>query len=44
MYVSRLKARGQALMILDLDEALPDVAVKKLLALQDVYTAKPIFF
>jgi D-3-phosphoglycerate dehydrogenase / 2-oxoglutarate reductase len=42
MYVGRLKARGQALMILDLDEALPDSAIKKLLALQDVYSAKAI--
>jgi D-3-phosphoglycerate dehydrogenase / 2-oxoglutarate reductase len=42
MYVGRLKARGQALMILDLDEALPDSAIKKLMALQDVYSAKAI--
>jgi D-3-phosphoglycerate dehydrogenase / 2-oxoglutarate reductase len=42
MYVSRLKARGQALMILDLDEALPQSAISKLMALQDVYTAKAI--
>lgn len=42
MYVGRLKARGEALMILDMDEALPDSAIKKLLALQDVYSAKAI--
>jgi D-3-phosphoglycerate dehydrogenase len=44
MYVSRLKARGQALMILDLDEALPDSAIKKIISLQDVYSAKAIVF
>jgi D-3-phosphoglycerate dehydrogenase len=44
MYVSRQKARGQALMILDMDEALPDVAVKKILAIPDVYSAKAIKF
>lgn len=42
MYVGRLKARGQALMILDMDEALPEAAIKKLMALQDVYSAKAI--
>jgi len=44
MYVSRLKARGQALMILDLDEALPDSAKKKIAAIQDVSTVKAITF
>ena len=42
MYVSRLKARGQALMILDLDEPLPESAKKKIIAIQDVFTAKAI--
>jgi len=44
MYVSRLKARGQALMILDLDEELPEEARQKILAIPDVYTAKGIKF
>ncbi len=44
MYVSRLKARGQALMILDLDEQLPEEARQKVLAIPDVYTAKAIKF
>ncbi len=44
MYVGRLKARGQALMILDLDEALPESAKKKLAAISDVFTAKAITF
>ena len=44
MYVSRLKARGQALMILDLDEQLPEEARQKILAIPDVYTAKGIKF
>jgi D-3-phosphoglycerate dehydrogenase len=42
MFVARLKARGQALMILDLDEALPQKAIKQILAIPDVYTAKTI--
>ncbi len=42
MYVSRQKARGKALMILDLDEKLPDETIKKILAIPDVYTAKAI--
>jgi D-3-phosphoglycerate dehydrogenase / 2-oxoglutarate reductase len=42
MYVSRQKARGQALMILDLDEQLPASAKKKIMAIPDVYTAKAI--
>jgi D-3-phosphoglycerate dehydrogenase / 2-oxoglutarate reductase len=42
MHVSRQKARGQALMILDLDERLPEEARQKILAIPDVYTAKVI--
>lgn len=42
MYVSRQKARGKALMILDLDEKLPAEVIKKILAIPDVYTAKAI--
>jgi D-3-phosphoglycerate dehydrogenase / 2-oxoglutarate reductase len=42
MIVSRQKARGQALMILDLDEKLPEAARQKLLAIPDVYSAKVI--
>lgn len=44
MYVSRQQARGKALMILDLDERLPEDARKKILAIPDVYTAKEISF
>ncbi len=44
MYVSRQKARGQALMILDLDEKLPETAIQKIRAIPDVYTAKVIAF
>lgn len=44
MYVSRQKARGQALMILNLDERLPEEAKQKILAIPDVYTAKSIQF
>jgi D-3-phosphoglycerate dehydrogenase len=42
MHVSRQKARGQALMILDLDETPPDSAIKKILAIPDVYSAKSV--
>ena len=42
MYVARQQARGEALMILDLDEKLPDEAVNKLLSIPDVYTAQPV--
>jgi D-3-phosphoglycerate dehydrogenase len=42
MHVSRLKPRGEALMILDLDEPLPQEGIKKLLAIPDVYTAKTV--
>jgi D-3-phosphoglycerate dehydrogenase len=40
MHVSRQKARGQALMILDLDETLPEEGRRKILAIPDVYSAK----
>lgn len=42
MHVSRQKARGQALMILDLDEELPEEARQKIMAIPDVYSAKAI--
>jgi D-3-phosphoglycerate dehydrogenase / 2-oxoglutarate reductase len=44
MYVGRLKARGQALMILDLDERLPEAAKQMIRSIPDVYTAKEIQF
>jgi len=40
MQVSRLKPRGQALMVLALDETLSDTQRKKMLAVPDVYTVK----
>jgi len=40
MHVSRLKARGQALMILALDEPLPEEQQQQMLSLPDVYSAK----
>jgi len=40
MRVSRLKPRGQALMILALDEPLPEEHRQQILAIPDVYTAK----
>jgi len=40
MQLARLQPRGQALMILALDEALPEEQIQEFLALQDVYTAK----
>jgi len=40
MHVGRLKARGEALMILALDEALPEEVRQKLLSIPDVYTAR----
>jgi D-3-phosphoglycerate dehydrogenase len=40
MHVSRLKPRGQALMILALDEPLPEEQQQQMLSLPDVYTAK----
>jgi D-3-phosphoglycerate dehydrogenase / 2-oxoglutarate reductase len=44
MYVGRLKARGEALMILDLDERLPEAARQMIKSIPDVYTAKEIQF
>ncbi len=40
MHLSRLKPRGQALMILALDEAMPEPALKQVRALEGVQTAK----
>ncbi|MCL2615438.1 MAG: phosphoglycerate dehydrogenase [Dehalococcoidia bacterium] len=40
MHLSRLQARGDALMVLALDEALPDAQCKQILDLPDVYSAK----
>ncbi|MFC1897844.1 phosphoglycerate dehydrogenase [Chloroflexota bacterium] len=40
MHLSRLKPRGQALMILALDESLPEVQQRQILSLTDVYSAK----
>jgi D-3-phosphoglycerate dehydrogenase len=40
MNLSRLKPRGQALMILALDEPLPEKQRQQVLSLNDVYTAK----
>jgi D-3-phosphoglycerate dehydrogenase len=40
MHLSRLKPRGQALMILALDEALTEKQRQQILALDDVYSAK----
>jgi D-3-phosphoglycerate dehydrogenase len=42
MQVSRLKPRGQALMVLALDEALSEQHLKELLAIPDIYTAKQV--
>ncbi len=42
MNLSRLKPRGQALMILALDEPLPEEQRQQVLALPDVYTAKQV--
>ena len=42
MHVSRLKHRGQALMILALDEPLPEEQQQEILSLPDVYSAKLI--
>jgi D-3-phosphoglycerate dehydrogenase / 2-oxoglutarate reductase len=44
MFVSRQQPRGKALMILDLDEKLPESAIQKVLAIPDVSTAKTITF
>ena len=40
MHVSRLKPRGQALMILALDEPLPDEHQQQILSIPDIYSAK----
>jgi D-3-phosphoglycerate dehydrogenase len=40
MYVSRLKPRGQALMILALDEPLPEERIQQMLALPDINTVR----
>jgi D-3-phosphoglycerate dehydrogenase len=40
MQLVRLQPRGQALMILALDEALPEEQIQEILALPDVHTAK----
>ena len=42
MHVSRLKPRGQALMILALDEPLPEEQQQQMLAIPDVYSAKSV--
>ncbi len=40
MYVGRLKPRGQAIMVLALDEPLPEAQLKKIPTIPDIYTAK----
>jgi len=42
MQVSRLKLRGQALMVLGLDEPLDEQQIKQILSIPDVQTAKVI--
>lgn len=42
MQVGRLKPRGQALMILALDEPLPEEQLKQILSIPDVYSAKVV--
>jgi D-3-phosphoglycerate dehydrogenase len=42
MHVSRLKPRGQALMVLALDEPLTEAHKKKLLSISDIYSAKVV--
>jgi D-3-phosphoglycerate dehydrogenase len=42
MQLVRLQPRGQALMILALDEPLPEEQIQEILALTDVYTAKVV--
>jgi D-3-phosphoglycerate dehydrogenase len=42
MLLARLKPRGQALMILALDEPLPEKQVQEILDLEDVHTAKVV--
>jgi len=40
MQLARLKPRGQALMVLELDEPLREAQIKQILAIPDIYTAK----
>ena len=40
MQLARLKPRGQALMVLELDETLNEAQIKQILAIPDIYTAK----
>ena len=40
MYVGRLKPRGQALMVIALDEPMPEEQQQQMLAIPDVYSAK----
>ncbi len=42
MQLSRLKPRGQALMVLELDEPLRDEHLKQILALPDIHTARVV--
>jgi len=42
MQVGRLEPRGRALMVLGLDEQLPDEQLRQLLAIPDVYSAKVV--
>ena len=44
MYVSRLKPRGQALMVLALDEAMPEEQLQQLLAIPDIQTVRLVRF
>jgi len=40
MYVGRLKSRGQALMVIALDEPMPEEQLQQILDIPDVYSAK----
>ena len=40
MQLARLKPRGQALMVLELDEPLNEAQIKQILAIPDIFTAK----
>jgi len=42
MHVGRLKPRGQALMVLALDEALSEEHIQQILSIPDVYTVKVV--
>jgi len=42
MHLSRLKLRGQALMILALDEPLAEEQLQEILSLPGIYTAKAV--